>query len=158
MKKIVAMFFLIILLMGNKDFIFASYKNEKTSEEELKYHLQEIFDKRIEVWNAFMTGEYSSLKDIEDDFKNYTMEPLLTIDLKVFEDILNNPTSYEMIKDVNIINCQPIDKKENKGTYLVKIAWELEDFGDIVCEEFEYIVEVIKIKDNWLLRNYELNR
>lgn len=159
MKRIIVLSFVIILLVGNRNIIFASYNNrDEISEAEIKVSLQEIFNKRIEVWNAFMIGENLSLVNIKEDLKIYIAEPLLTIDLNTYEDMMDNPTSYEVINDVKILNCQLISRNEKNRGYLVSIAWELEDFGEIIHEELEYKVEVVKIKDNWLLKNYELNQ
>jgi len=159
MKRIIVLSFVIILLVGNRNIIFASYNNmDEISEAEIKVSLQEIFNKRIEVWNAFMIGENLSLVNIKEDLKIYIAEPLLTIDLNIYEDMMNNPTSYEVINDVKILNCQLISRNEKNRSYLVSIAWELEDLGEIIHEELEYKVEVVKIKDNWLLKNYELNQ
>lgn len=159
MKRIIVLSFVIILLVGNRNIIFASYNNrDEISEGEIKVSLQEIFNKRVEVWNAFMIGENLSLINIKEDLKTYIAEPLLTIDLNIYKDMMDNPTSYELINDVKILNCQLISRNEKNRSYLVNIAWELEDFGEIIHEELEYKVEVVKIKDNWLLKNYELNQ
>ncbi|AOY76650.1 hypothetical protein [Clostridium formicaceticum] len=156
MKKIVVLFFLVVLLIGHENFIFASYKNEEVSEEEIQQQLQKIFDKRIDVWNAFMVGQYSSLESIQGDLEDYTAEPLLSIDMNTYEGIMSSPSSYEIIKEVNMIDCKAIKTNNIKGTYLVKILWGIQSYEGFSYEEVEYIVEMVNIKNRWLLSDYQL--
>ncbi|AKL94908.1 hypothetical protein CACET_c14440 [Clostridium aceticum] len=157
MKKIVVLFFFVVLLIGHENFIFASYESQEVSEEEIQQHLQEIFDERIDVWNDFMVGKYSSLEAIRRDLEDYTTEPLLAIDISTYESIMNHPSSYEIIKEVNVMHCETIKANGTKGTYLVRIFWGIQSYDEFTYEEVEYIVEMLHIKNKWMLSDYQLN-
>ncbi|NLM03822.1 MAG: hypothetical protein GX214_02255 [Clostridiales bacterium] len=155
MKRIILLFFIIILIIGSKNFTFASYRSNRTSDD-IQNYLQEIFDYRIIIWNDFITDQDRSIKDIESNLKKFIAEPLLTIDLDNFKHIMENPTSYELIQNVYINNCKLQYNRMGSKIYIVNIGWDLVKDTEIIYEEYDYIVELIQIENKWLLKNYEL--
>ncbi|SDK22212.1 hypothetical protein [Natronincola ferrireducens] len=156
MKKILATFFVLLLLIGHENIIFASYKNEEVFDEEMEHYLQEIFDTRIDIWNGFMRGEYVSIEAVIEDLQEHIMEPLLTTDVEIYTDLLQNPASYEMIEQVKIITCKEIKKYGNKREYNVKVLWTIQDYEEILYEEIEYRMELRWVKNKWMLSDYQL--
>lgn len=157
MKKIVVLFFISILIIGHQNIIFASYINKRNTNEEMKLYLQEVFDNRINIWNNLMM-ERTSLEDIEKQLKEYTTEPLLTVDMEMFKDIIINPTSYESIREVHIQNCEAMKITEEERVFIVDILWVLQNYEELAYEEVEYIVKMEKEGNKWLLSDYQLNR
>ncbi|SNS86190.1 hypothetical protein SAMN05446037_102458 [Anaerovirgula multivorans] len=157
MKKIVVLFFIAILIIGHENIIFASYKNEEALNEEMKLHLQEVFSNRVNIWNTFIT-EGATLEDTKIQLKEYTTEPLIEVDFAIFQEIVENPTSYEVIKEVHIQNCEAIKVHGKESTFSVEILWVLETYEELVYEEVQYIVIMKKDKNKWLLSDYQLNR
>lgn len=157
MKKIVVLFFIAILIIGHENIIFASYKNEEVLNEEMKYYLQEVFSNRANIWNLFIKGA-STIEDTEMQLKEYTTEPLISVDMAIFQEILENPTSYEIIGEVDVQYCEAIKLQGKEGIFRVGILWELETYEESEYEEVEYLVVMKKYKDKWLLSDYHLNR
>ncbi|SET80716.1 hypothetical protein SAMN05660297_03571 [Natronincola peptidivorans] len=158
MKKIVVLFFLVILAIGHENIIFASFKNQEIEDEAIGQYLQEVFEERVQIWNEFMMKGDKDLQSIKKQLMEYTTEPLLSFDMNAFEDLLKNPTSYEIIRDVSIERCQSIEMEGSNRTYLVEIFWVVEAYEELHREEVEYIVIMEKINDKWLLSDYQLNR
>ncbi|MCC5912140.1 MAG: hypothetical protein JJT76_17110 [Clostridiaceae bacterium] len=158
MKKIVVLFFLMLLILGHETITFASYKNDNVLEKELTYQLQETFEKRIEVWNGFLMGGYDSLQGIQIALEGVVGEPLLTIDIETFKEMLDNPTSYEGIEKVDISNCKVIYANNKEAHLTADILWILEGYGGKDMEEITYNLEMKKMDNKWLLTNYEVKR
>lgn len=133
---------------------FASYTNKEVLAKEVENDLQQIFNNRVNIWNKLMV-ENISLDDIQMQLGESISEPLITNDMEIFEDILNNPTSYETILDVDIQDCEIIKITRKKGVFLVKIAWTLEGYEDMDYEEVEYDVDMIRKNNRWLLSDYK---
>lgn len=155
MKKIVVLFFIILLIIGQKNIIFNSYAQEEVLNQEMQQRLQEIFNNRINLWNTYIT-EKPPLEEIEIQLKDYITEPLLSTDLEIFYDITVNPTSYEAIEEVHIQDCKVIKLHGNHSSFLVEILWGIQENQVLIYEEIEYVVEMKREDQKWLLSDYRL--
>lgn len=157
MKRLSIIFLLVITIISSQNVIFASY-NREVLEEELYQHVENVFKERSRVWNQFLLGQYLSITEIEEDLKQFITEPLLKSDVAMFNEMLKNPGSYEEIADLSIKNLYVIHSGLNKVTLRALVIWDVVEYENEYSEEVEYVVEMEKIKDRWLLRDYQLSQ
>lgn len=157
MKKASIAFLFIIILISYKNVIFASYNSEVFGEE-LHHHVERVFKERSEIWNKILMGQYIHINEIEEDLNKIIVSPLLEFDVEIFEQILNNPTSYEAISDVTIKNIYIVKSGFNQVELKTTIIWDVIGYDNEYTEEVKYIVKMEKIKDNWFLSNYEISK
>ncbi len=156
MKKFFAIFLSILIIFSYQSVIFASYNNE-TFEEELHQQVDLVFKQRSRIWNQFLIGQYSSIDEINKDLKEFITDPLLKSDMKMFKEIINNPASYEEISDVSVKSIYPIKNSLNKIEFEATLLWKVSGYQNKYTEEIKYIVKMEKIKNKWLLSDYEVS-
>lgn len=155
MKRIAIIFLLALTIISSQNIIFASY-NSEVLEEELYQHVEHVFKERSRVWNQFLLGEYRSVAEIKEDLNGFIADPLLDSDLEMFEEMLNNPGSYEGISNVSIKNLSLINSSLNKATLEVQALWNVSEYEHEYTEEVLYSVAMERIEDRWLLTDYQL--
>lgn len=156
MRRVAIIFVFIVAIISYHNVIFASY-NSEVIEEELHQQVEQIFQKRSRIWNQFLIGQYTSVAQLEEELKIIVTNPLFKSDVKMFEQMLSSPTSYEGICDVSIQNIDTIKNNSKKAKLEVVILWEIEGYENNYNEEIKYIVEMEKYRENWLLSNYEVS-
>ncbi len=155
MRKVIIIFIFITAITCH-NFIFASY-NGKTARHELCGQVEEIFYERARIWNDFLTGQYTSLSQLEEELKVIVTDPLLGEDMKMFEQMLSTPTSYENISSVSVQNVHTVKSNFEKAILEVLILWRIEGYENSYNEEVRYTVEMKKCGENWLLGDYKVN-
>ena len=153
LTSILILILLFLLIFLNKGSIFASFQGPGECEGQMQAHLQDIFNNRIWIWNNFLLGNLT-LEDVEDRLKESIGGELLAEDLKTFEDILKNPTSYETIEEVTIKKCELIKKDRDRKILLTRIQWSIRGFNGLETEELEYIVHMKRRNNSWFMNNY----
>lgn len=155
MRKFTIVLAFIITIITCHNFIFASYSND-TLETELYMRVEESFYQRTKIWNKLLAGQYTSSPQLEEDLKKVITEPLFGLDMKMFKEILANPTSYEGICNVLVKDIYIVKNSFKKTVLEVLILWEIEGYENNYNEEIKYIVEMKREKNGWLLSNYEI--
>ena len=155
MKKAIIIFTFIIAITCH-NFIFASY-NAKTSEHELYKQVEWVFCERAKIWNNFLTGQYTSLSQLEEELKVIVTDPLFKEDMKMFKQMVSVPTSYEGISNVSVRDVHTVRNSFEKAVLDVLILWNVEGYENNYDEEIEYIVEMKKCGSNWLLSDYKIS-
>ncbi|NMA03790.1 MAG: hypothetical protein GX925_03685 [Clostridiales bacterium] len=155
MKKVFIIFTFIIVIACH-NFIFASY-NGKTTEQELYKQVKRIFCERARIWNNYLIGQYTSLAQLEEELETVVTNPLFRADMEMFEQMLSVPTSYEDISGVSVQDVHVIKNNFRGAVLEASILWEIEGYENNYKEEIEYIVEMKKDGENWLLSDYKIN-
>ena len=155
MRKVIV-FFIFIVAVTCHSLIFASYDG-KTSGHELCGQVERGFCERARIWNNFLMGQYTSLSELEEELKTTVTDPLLREDMKMFEQMLSIPTSYESISGVSVQNFHTVKSGFEKAVLEVSILWDIEGYENNYNEEVKYTVEMKKCGGNWLLSDYKVN-
>lgn len=156
MKKVSIIFLFIITIISYQNVIFASY-NSEAFEEELHQQVGQVFKERSRIWNQFLMGQYVSISEMKEDLDKFITDPLLKSDVEMFDQMLNNPTSYEEISNVIIKSIYIVKSSSNKVQLEAKAVWNVSGYENEYMEEIKYIVEMEKVNDNWLLSDYEVS-
>jgi len=156
MKRVSIIFLFVITIISYQNVIFASY-NSEALEEELHEQVQWVFNERSKMWNQFLMGDYLSIYEMKEDLKEVVADPLLKKDMEMFEYMLNEPTSYEEISNVTVESIYIVKNNLNKAKLEVIILWDVSEYENEYTEEVKYIVEMVKIKDKWLLSKYDIS-
>lgn len=155
MRKVFVIFIFIIAIACH-NFIFASY-NGRTTEQELHKQVERIFCERARIWNNYLIGQYTSLARLGDELETIVTDPLFGSDMEMFKQMLSAPTSYEGISGASVQSVRTIKNSFGKAVLEAEILWEIEGYENDYKEEIEYIVEMKKYGENWLLCDYKIN-
>lgn len=156
MRKVIIIFIFIIAIITCHNFIFASYN--KATEQELHKQVEQALYERSRIWNNFLTGQYISLFQLEEDLKKIITDPLFEADMKMFKQMLSFPTSYEGISNVSVQNINIIKNGFEKVILEALILWEIEGYENNYSEEIGYVIEMKRDKGNWLLSDYNIGK
>ncbi|ABR49282.1 hypothetical protein Amet_3143 [Alkaliphilus metalliredigens QYMF] len=156
MKKGIIFFLLIILLFVNDYEIFAFLDPNGGAIENIQEEFEFVFQKRTEIWNGIIHGQYGTKQEFERDLKNLMVDPLLTMDLNIFEQILREPTSYEAIRYMEIKEFTVTQLKAHNMVGEVTIFWEVESYEDVYVEEVTYEIQMRRKNQQWYLADYEI--
>jgi len=154
--SIVFLFIMITIIISYQNVIFAAYSSEAL-EEELHQQIEQTFKERSRIWNQFLMGQYSSIDEVKKDLKKSIANPLLKSDIEMFEQMLNNPTSYEGISKVTLKNISIVNNSLNEVELKIILLWDVMGYENEYSEEIEYKVKMKKRKDGWLLSSYEIS-
>jgi len=94
---------------------------------------------------------------VKKDLKKSIANPLLKSDIEMFEQMLNNPTSYEGISKVTLKNISIVNNSLNEVELKIILLWDVMGYENEYSEEIEYKVKMKKRKDGWLLSSYEIS-
>ncbi|ABW18739.1 hypothetical protein [Alkaliphilus oremlandii] len=156
MKRVFMIFLFIIMIVSYENVIFASY-NEEVFEEDLYHQVDGIFKERIRIWNNFLTGQYISTDKIEEDLKNFISYPLIEEEIEMYEKMVAEPTSFEMISKVYIKDIDVIQNKLNTVQLEATVLWDVLGYLDNYTEELNYWIELKRVNDRWMLSDYKIN-
>lgn len=155
MKRIFIISILIIGIITWHNFIFASYSNE-TFEQELFEQVKQVFYQRTRIWNNLLAGQYTTLLQVEEELGDIITNPLLELDMKLFRQILDSPTSYEGISSISIKDICIIKNSFKRVDLEIVVLWEIEGYENNYNEEIKYSAQMEKIKEKWLLSDYKI--
>ncbi len=155
MKKIVTAFLLIILLSTQYPIIFAALQ-EQEIDNEIQQRLLEIFDKRAEVWNDFLLYNYEDEKELIKRLENTSTEPLISDDRQLFTELLDQPSSYEMIEGLQFEGIRKVKGDGDELTLKADIIWQIAGYSGSYIERASYTISLKCIEDKWLLSNYSI--
>lgn len=116
--------------------------------------LEQIFMTKANIWNKFVLGGYETIRSLELDLREISVDPLLSSDLKIFNELKNNPTSYELIESVTIQNFELIDINKYYAIGNVQINWVMQDGQQTYMEEIDYTVYLLRVHEKWMLSDY----
>ncbi|WP_026476182.1 hypothetical protein [Alkaliphilus transvaalensis] len=157
MKRMLVFFLLLIVLSSHLQVIFASFTEEEPLTEELLQRIEEIFQVRIDMWNALLESEETNdIMQLEEILKDYIVDPLITDEISLYEEMLNEPTFFEKIRALTIIESSQLENSIDKKKIRLKIIWELEGYSGVSTETVNYILEMRKSKELWLLADYQV--
>ena len=149
MKKKFIYFFVLIMMPLCMMQMISAYSEE--------VQLSEIYDalmkQRIDVWNYIYNEDFSYDKFIEEMNKIET-EVLLEEDVREFKTMKESPV--DMAK-VELIGYKEKSIKRIKSGYEIELLmnWQIEDL-DYNYEESSMVkIDIIKVKDKWLLSKWE---
>jgi len=148
---VIVLMVILFLLVMPLNFSFSEIPVESST---LQSEIESIFKTRADIWNDFILGGYETFELLEKDLRCNTVEPLITSDLSIFNEINNNPTSYELIQGVSVksFEVKHINKQHAIGN--VEIAWTMQDLQSTYVENIEYVVNLTKMNDRWMLSDY----
>lgn len=155
MKKIVIILLFIAIVFSYQNTIFASFK-DASDNEDVTNEIEWIFKERAKIWNEFLSGKYSTILEIEEELKHILIDPLLRFDIEMFEQLRLNPSSYEGISNVSVVNISKIKNNSKNIEAQVTLTWEIEGFDKDYSEDIKYFIHMEKVRDRWLLKNYEV--
>ncbi|MBM7614839.1 hypothetical protein [Alkaliphilus hydrothermalis] len=160
MKRMLVFFLLLILFSSHFQSIFAAFQEEEPHIDTLLPRVQEIFEVRTEVWNKILEDSGKrSLTKIQEELVQYVEGPLLREDMRTFKQMLENPTSYEKIKNFRIDECSPLELEKGIMKLHMNIVWELESYEDYGISDktsVNYVVELSENNGKWFLWNYRV--
>lgn len=156
MKRLSIIFLFILTIISYQNVIFASYNSEALVEE-LHQEVDRVFKERSKIWNQLLMGQYVSIDEIEKDLNEFIVNPLLKLDIEMFEEVLNNPTSYEGISNVTVKSIYVVKNSLNRVKLECIMLWDISGYENEYTEEIKYIVEMENIKDRWMLSNYQIS-
>lgn len=152
-------FLMIILFSFHYQTIFAYFIEEEQPIEDMVPRIQEIFEVRTEMWNTFLDSTDNNgltIRETQKKLQGYVEDPLLKEDLKIYQQILIEPTSYEKINSLRIDEYHLLEGTNKRKKIQLTITWDLEGYDGISSETVNYILEMKKSKDIWLLRDYRV--
>ena len=156
MKKIVTAFLLIILLSTQYPIIFASLQ-EQEAEIDIQERLLEIFESRADVWNDFLVYHYETSEDLIERLEGHSTEPLISKDKLLFDQLIENPSSYERINQLHFDNLKVVKSKQNEIILKGDIVWEIGDHQRSYFEKATYKISLKRTKDEWYLSDYNIS-
>ncbi len=155
MKKIITAFLLIILLSTQYPIIFASLQ-EQEIDNEIQQRLLEIFNKRAEVWNDFLRCDYEYDTELLKRLAEISTEPLLSDDRQLFNQLLESPSSYEIIEGLQFERLRKVKGDDGEMTLKADIIWEIEGYNGRYTERASYTISLKCIEEKWVLSNYSV--
>lgn len=155
MKKIITAFLLIILLSTQYPIIFASLQ-EQEIDNEIQQRLLEIFNKRAEVWNDFLRYDYEYDTELLKRLAEISTEPLLSDDRQLFNQLLESPSSYEIIEGLQFERLRKVKGDDGEMTLKADIIWEIEGYNGRYTERASYTISLKCIEEKWVLSNYSV--
>lgn len=158
MRKILFILSFVFIIIFYESIIFASYNNNEALEEEIQPYIEQSFENRNKVWNKFLAGQYSSIYKIENELKNFVVNPLLKSDIKMFETMIKEPMSFEEISNVSIQDISIIENKREVVILDTTVIWTVLDYREVYKEKVKYIIKMKKNKNKWFLSDYEIKK
>lgn len=112
-----------------------------------------LIKQRIDVWNNIYNENFSYDKFVEE-IKKVETAILLEEDMKEFKNIEQSPVDMAMVK---LIDSEQKSMKRIKGGYEIELLmnWQIEDLEYNYEESSLVKIDIIKVKDKWLLGKWE---
>ncbi|WP_427338927.1 hypothetical protein [Caloranaerobacter sp. DY30410] len=88
------------------------------------------------------------LKKIEDDV-------LVREDLEYLTYLRENPTDFEYVSDLRILNVSFIDYNLEKISFVTEIEWDIKSYENESIEVVKYEIELLRVDDKFLLTKFE---
>lgn len=148
---------LLTLLSTHFERIFATHQEVNPSIDEILPRIQEIFEVRTDIWNNLLDESADkNLTKVQLKLRDYVEDPLLREDLKTFQEMIENPTSFEKVLSFRIDECSILETFNGITKVLLNIYWELEGYDGISNESVNYFVELTKENQKWYIRDYRV--
>lgn len=155
MKKVVTAFLLIILFSTQYPVIFASLQDQGV-ELDIENRLIEIFEKRAAVWNDFLEKNFDSSEALLEEMVNYSAEPMISNDISLFNQLIENPSSYERINSLQFDKLRILRSNDNELILKGDIIWEIGDLNTNYLERASYTISLKRAKEKWMLSDYNI--
>ncbi|RKD27569.1 hypothetical protein SAMN02745883_00522 [Caminicella sporogenes DSM 14501] len=165
MKRVLLFFLLLVSILINQQFIFASENlnvnlNKQNIDaikaDEFKEIINDLFKERAKLWNSMFSDE-TDLENVKKDLKNIVAKPLLEYDIESFSKLKEECTDMDKIVDVDVVSIENINIKGQKATADIEVKWLMENLRQTYSEKIAYKIELIKECDRWKIKDYNLN-
>ncbi len=160
MKKIILIFLLLltIFFQGQDNYVDANTITDlNVNEQSEKTIIEELFLSRISLWNNVYDGIYD-IKTFEDKLREIEEDPLLSYDIKSFEEMKSAPTDMDKVLNFSLLNVEDISYGRSTMKANIKVLWKMQGQNSYYYEETDYNVELKKTNEGWKLLDFNITQ
>lgn len=150
MKKILTIMIALMIITLFFGVVQAQNYNNTVNEELVIRTTRMILVSRMDTINSCIYDGLD-LNIAKQKLKKIEGDAILKDDIEYLTYLKANPTDFEYVYDLRILNVSFIDNNSEKISFVAEIEWDIKSYENELAEVFKYEIELLKVDNKFLL-------
>ncbi|WP_069649187.1 hypothetical protein [Caloranaerobacter ferrireducens] len=154
MKKILTIMVVLMIIILFFGVGQAQIYNNMINEDFVIRTTRTILVSRMDIINSCIY-EGLDLDIAKQKLKRIEGDVLLKDDLEYLTYLKENPTDFEYVYDLRILNVSFVDNNLEKISFITEIEWDIKSYENELTEVVKYEIELLKVDNKFLLTKFK---